>query len=327
MPSTPSRTATESGHLSASKQTRFRSLLRLGAFALFSLCCIGCDANQNDNAGSPSLFSLFGSKKNTKTVTKVHPDVGAVLVREPAFPSSIPTPPAENNGTCTADAVEGRPPDAHFVKTFIDGQNAAAWKVEGMSGQPPLAVVNVSKDFKFEIWELGPDGRQTFVRRRNAMLDPAQASWVGFYASGVSCLPGKQLLISAKVYAPSVKSFLYRYDVAQDRFTTISPIERHVRDLDKYFETLVVSPDTKLVLYYTDNVRLAPEIYTNAQQHLLLFSPRHPQGLEVLNIGNDDGSVVRWAVVGKTLWLDTLDSRKRDEPVQFVWSLDLSKVL
>jgi hypothetical protein len=58
----------------------------------------------------------------------------------------------------------------------------------------------------------------------------------------------------------------------------------------------------------------------------MLFSPQHPQGLEVIKLGLDDGNVIDWTVIDKTLWLRTRDRRNDELPDGMVWSLDLSSV-
>ena len=70
---------------------------------------------------------------------------------------------------------------------------------------------------------------------------------------------------------------------------------------------------------------ISAENYVYQDDHVVLFSLRHPQGLEILKLNIDNGNVRAWAVQGKSLWLQTLDRRKK--PVDFSWSLDLSKVL
>ncbi|PTT87296.1 hypothetical protein DBR42_11970, partial [Pelomonas sp. HMWF004] len=92
----------------------------------------------------------------------------------------------------------------------------------------------------------------------------------------------------------------------------------------RFFETWPVAANAALVLFHTDELRLKAEVYAKKYGHLMLFSDRFPQGLEVLKLGLDDGNVRRWAMNGKTLWLDTVDLRTN---ATFVWSLDLSKLI
>ena len=82
-----------------------------------------------------------------------------------------------------------------------------------------------------------------------------------------------------------------------------------------------------MVLWHSGQLRVRAEVYVRERDHLLLFSSGHPQGLEVLSLGLDDGNVERWAMVGHTLWIETVDARNIEKPVSFVWSLDLTKAL
>jgi hypothetical protein len=91
------------------------------------------------------------------------------------------------------------------------------------------------------------------------------------------------------------------------------------------FETLVATADARLVKYRTGVIRLSAGNFAYQYEHVLLFSPRYPQGMAVLKLGIDDGNVRAWAMQGKTLWLQTHDKRK--QPKNFTWSLDLNRVL
>jgi hypothetical protein len=94
----------------------------------------------------------------------------------------------------------------------------------------------------------------------------------------------------------------------------------------RFLDNLQLAPDAVLAVYRTDSVRLGAERYVNRFDHLVLFSPRHPTGLEVARIGIDDGNVRDWRFSGHKLWLQTSDDRG-DAPRPFTWSLDLSHVL
>ena len=85
-----------------------------------------------------------------------------------------------------------------------------------------------------------------------------------------------------------------------------------------------VATNAALVLFHTEELRLKAEVYVRKYDHLMLFSDRFPQGLEVLKLGLDDGNVRRWAMNGPTLWLDTVDLRTNKT---FVWTLDLSQLI
>jgi len=80
-----------------------------------------------------------------------------------------------------------------------------------------------------------------------------------------------------------------------------------------------------LLLYHTKAIRITADNYAYENDHILLFSPHFPQGLEIVRLAIVDGNVRSWGMLGKTLWLQTVEKRKKSQ--EFFWSLDLSKVL
>jgi hypothetical protein len=119
---------------------------------------------------------------------------------------------------------------------------------------------------------------------------------------------------------------LYIYDTVNNQFRRIDRIEPEYSALPRTFvESISPTPESLLLMYHTKAIRISAENYAYAHDHILLFSPRFPQGLEVLKLVVDDGNVRAWGLQGKTLWLKTLDKRKGQK--EFVWSIDLSQVL
>jgi hypothetical protein len=177
------------------------------------------------------------------------------------------------------------------------------------------------------MWQVSAHAIPKFIAKKPVRLDAAQDSWGGFLAPSVACLPGNRLLLAVVYYAPQVKEALYVYDIASGEFSALGRIAPNTENYDKFFEVQPVSADTALVLYYTGTKRIAPERYYNELNHLRLYSPRYPQGVELLKLGIDDGNVTRWAVVERTLWLHTTDKRDLHKPVERYWSIDLTKVL
>ncbi len=276
------------------------------------------------------MFGFFKGKTEAKAATKVHAEVGASLTKAPEFPVVLPPSVATDFGHCAKVAVEGRPPGARFVYQAIPGQTATAYRVSGVAGQPSLALVNRGgRSPNFEVWELSADGQPGFTKARPVNLDPAQASWVGYLLLDVACLPARQLLVAVSYNEPEARQALFVYDMAGNAFRKLARVapDTSAGLPFKYFETLPAGRDAVLVRYGTDAQRLAAEVYVNRFDHVLLFSPRHPQGLEVLTLGIADGNIRRWELAGKTLWLATADERDAAKPVVMIWSLDLSKVL
>lgn len=273
------------------------------------------------------MFSFFKDKGAAKSVTSVPAEVGAPLVRQQAFSSKPPTA-----GAAPAPkrlALDGVPPQASLLEQPIAGQTTTAFLVEGARGHPPLALVNISgAQAHIELWELGTDDKPVFLHKRNVRLDPAQESWNAHLLADVAYLPAGRLLVAVFYYAPQVKQALFLYDIGADSFTRIATVTPYnTIDQEKFFEAQRVAPEAVMVQYFTGSIRLAPEVYYNTPSHLRLFTPQHPQGLDVLQIGAADGGIERWAVIDKTLWIKSRDPRERGRPKDFVWSLNLEKVL
>lgn len=273
------------------------------------------------------MFSFFKSKGPAGSATVVNAAVGAPLVRKTNFPAIQAVP--ESTTAARQLALKGIPPRASFVDTPIAGQTTMAFVVEGAAGQPPLALVNISgTGAHIELWELGSTEKHNFVRRREVRLDPAQNSWAAFLLSGVARLPGNRLLLAVFYYAPQVKEALFLYDIAADSYTKLANVVPFdTLDQQKFFEARQVAPGTVIVQYYSANIRLAPEVYYNTPSHLRLYSLHHPQGMEILRFGADDGGIEQWTVVDSTLWVHTKDPRDGDNPQEFTWSLNLQGVL
>jgi hypothetical protein len=289
----------------------------------------GCWADQSEG-GSAGMFSLFEGKKAAQAVTAVHAEVGAGLVRAASFPAAPAPALVAEVGRCTKVAVERRPPAASFVGQAVAGRSAVAYRVAGVTGQPPLALVNRGgRNPSFALWELGTEAQPNFTRSRAVKLDPAQAAWVGFQALGVACLPARQLLLAVQYTEPEARDALYVYDMVGNAFRALGRIEPDTSAGPpfKYFDTLAAGRQAVLVRYGSDAQRLAAEVYVNRLNRVLLFSAHHPQGLEVLKLAVDDGNIRRWALQGKTLWLATVDERVAGKQVNQVWSLDLSRLL
>lgn len=273
------------------------------------------------------MFSFFKDKSAAKIETTVHADVGALLVRQQGYPSKQPT--STSAPAPKQLALDGVPPQASLLDQPIVGQTTKAYMIEAAAGNPALALVNISgAQAHIELWELGAGEKPVFTRKRAVRLDSAQDSWSAFLLADVTHLPGNRLLVAVFYYAPQVKQALYVYDIAADAFTKIANVVPYnTIDQQQFFAAQSVGPDNVIVQYYTSSIRLAPEVYYNTPSHLRLFSPRYPQGLEILQLSAADGGIERWTVIDKMLWIQSRDPRERGKPKDFVWSLNLEKVL
>lgn len=272
------------------------------------------------------MFSFFKKDQGAaKHPTVVHADVDALLVSHPGLPVQWPaTPPMWAPRRL---ALDGVPPRAALLDEPVPGQTTTAFIIEG-SGHAPLALVNIGGErAHIELWEMGPGEKPPFVRKKALRLDPGQDSWSVFLLSDVAYLPDNRLLLAVYYYAPHVKQGLFMYDIASDSYSKIADVVPHLDDRQKFFEAQLIEQDTVLVQYYTDTIRLAPEVYYNTPSHVRLYTPRYPQGIEILQLSAADGGIDRWTVRDRTLWMQSVDPRERAKPKEFIWSLNLEKVL
>lgn len=273
------------------------------------------------------MFGLFKSKPAAGQSSTVAPEVGAPLKRETAF-TTAPTPlPVPAYNRCKPVGVFGKAPNATFRPTAVDGESTTGFLVAAHGNRPPLALVNsMGGPPAFEIWQMQPGNPQAFDKPLPVTLAPEQATWNAYTAPEAACLPGDQMLLGVTYRDPIPRHSLFLYDLAAHRFKKLGLVELDTSKGPpfRFFETWPVAPNAALVLFHTERVRLKADVYAKKFDHLVLYSDRYPQGLEVLKLSLDDGNVVRWAMSGTTLWLDTLDLRTNNT---FVWSLDLSKVI
>ncbi|NKI92380.1 hypothetical protein [Rhizobacter sp. SG703] len=286
----------------------------------------GCGPAHSNDGGNGMIFGLFKSKYTTS----VGPQVGASLVREAAWPASMPAPPAASYPQVRNVSIDGGlPPAGTLAATRAEHPAAEAFVIDATAGQPALAVVNTyDPERRTQLWQLDARDARRFDKQRSATFDAAQAKWLMYSAESVLALPGRQLLIQLKYHKPQAADGLFVYDAEADRIRSFGNVEPDwSRGLPfRFIDSLQLLPDALLVRYQTDKERLGPQRYVNHFEHLVLFSPRHRDGLELAKLGLDDGSVRRWGLSGSKLWLQTVDERA-SPPREFVWSLDLARVL
>ena len=299
---------------------RCAAVLAIGLFA-------GCGPAQSNPAANQTMFfGLFGKKY----ASTVNPQVGAAFKTETAVPAQLPTPPVPAYPQLLRVAASG-PPPAGTLKREPSTERAAveAHVLEGAGGLPPVAVVNTfGDDRQVALWQLDARDPTRFDRLRATPFDADQAKWVLSSASEVIALPARRLLLQLSVHRPQATVGLYVYDVDADRITALGRIQP---DWSKgvpfvYLSSLQLRPDTLLVMHHTDEERLGPQRYVNHFDHLVLYSPRFPDGLAVATLGIDDGNVRQWGFSGQTLWLRTVDDRVQP-PRESFRSLDLGRVL
>lgn len=286
----------------------------------------GCGPAQSNEGGNGMIFGLFKSKL-TSTVS---PQLGASLVRESAFPASLPAAPAAAYPQVRNVSLDGGlPPAGTLAAARADHPAAEAFVIDAPAGQPGLAVVNTYEpERRTQLWQLDAREARRFDKQRAATFDPAQARWLMYSAETVLALPGRQVLVQLKYHRPQATDGLFVYDTEADRVRSLGNVEPDwSRGLPfRFVDSLQLRPDALLVRYQTEKERLGPQRYVNHYEHLVLFSPRHRDGLELVKLGLDDGSVRRWGFSGSKLWLQTADDRAAP-PREAVWSLDLARAL
>jgi hypothetical protein len=303
---------------------------RIGALVkvlMLGLMVAGCQPDMaGDGGGDTGMFGFFKGKVESLPST-VSPELHAPLKRETTFPRS---PASTDSAGCMEARVEGLPPAARFVPPDFTGTTQSALRVASRSGLAPLGIVNVGGDVRRpQFWELASDTDPSFVRQIPVQIDPAEKGWITARAIDAGCLPGPlvALGLAYSTGRPFQSVVVYDRGTREVRKIADAVYDGSSGSPDSLLATLDAGPDQVLLLYHTDQLRLRAEVYVRQYDHILVFSPRHPQGTEVLKLGLDDGNVVDWVVVGKTLWLHTYDRRNDKHPDGFFWSLDLSAVL
>jgi hypothetical protein len=254
--------------------------------------------------------------------------VGCQLRPEAATPAQLPPPADPSFPLCQVKFLRGEPPAGEWAAEEMHGETRRVFVIPANAGQPALAVLPSSgKPKKVQVWELSTEPGPRFLKQRPVALDASQESWVLAYPEAVSCLPANRVAMAVGYHAPAKKVALYTYTPASNQFRRIDLIEPDKSGGPPFtpFEILAVSPNAALLLYHTDPIRLGPENFVFQHDHVMLFSPSRPDGFEILTLGIDEGNIRAWAMDGQVLWLKTSDRRKR--PVDYVWSLDLSKML
>lgn len=294
--------------------------------ALLGAIVLAVAAGPMDQKGGQGMFGLFGGNKTTETATAIAPEIGAQLQAQNAMPQASGSAPQQRDFECTVAELRGHPPGGEWVSEAVNGETQPVYIIPAAGGRPALAIL-ADPQYRMQIWELSDGKPARFVKQRSVALDPAQGAWAMYFAIEVACLPGHQVAVAVGYTAPAMKRALYLYTPESNEFRRVDAIESDKSGPPPFssFETLTISPTAKLVNYRTGVLRLGAENYVYQHNHILLFSPNHPHGLEVIKLGLDDGNLREWTMQGKTLWLRTHDKRK--QPKDFIWSLDLHRVL
>lgn len=310
------------------KQTS-RGWLGLGSLIVLCAMVSACGNEISEQKGNGSMFfGLFGGKNAAKAATTVATELGSSLKAESVVPAQFAPPIQPSHPACKLSYYRGTPPDASWAQERVTGETLRAFVIPASAGQPPLAILaKGGAKNRLQVWELSDDKAARFVKQRQITLGADHASWNADFPIDVVCLPNQMVGLAVGYQAPHAQQAWFTYNPATNQFRQIERIEPEMSTAPpfKSFEVLAASPQAMLVLYHTEAIRLGTGNYVYQHDHVMLFSARHPQGLEILKLNLDDGNIRAWAMQGKQLWLQTEDRRKQAK--SFNWSLDLSNVL
>jgi hypothetical protein len=261
----------------------------------------------------------------TARSTIVHRDVGATLVAHRELPDApagadAMTPPLQVDG----DPAGGRP----VVQASLPGAPRDVFVVPGGLGLPALALVNLRDPRpRVELWALDASSPAFFAERCELRFPPDIAP-SGWQVTQVASLPRLQCLVVLRDDAEPRTARVAVLDLA-----SLALRELGIAEPDPFADglghcaALRVPAGGVLVRWHSGRVKLGRWGDVALEDHVMLFTPRERDGLEVLTLALDDGNVRAWALQGDTLWLQAIDGRLRPAPRVHAWSLDLSRVL
>ncbi|HEX7636828.1 MAG TPA: hypothetical protein VF457_00400 [Burkholderiaceae bacterium] len=309
----------------STKDQPVRLLWVLG-WSLAGLLMVGCEpthSSASNDDGESMFFGLF----KTKSPSNVNPQIGAALVREASFPRGEGAQPQPDYPAVRRASLTAPPPQGRISSTAIEQASANAYITRELPGASVL--VNVYEpERRCELWKIDGEDTTRLSHQQSLRFEADQSRWIMYGAGDAIALPGERLLVQLRYFNPSPTDRAYVIDMQSGSVRSLGAIQPDwPAGLPfHYLDSLQLKSDTLLTIYRTDQIRMRAEHYVNRYDHLLLFSPRHPDGLEVARIGIDDGNVRAWRFVGQKLWLQTSDERG-SPPKKYNWSLDLSRIL
>ena len=303
-----------------------------GLLAMVWLMLVGCgpcasNANKTSNNADMSLFSTLFKKKVPKAPSTVNPIVGAELVPIDSLPNLKKLDDTLNYGTVKTYKYSGKSPNIVFAEGRpVSISNAAYVAIPEDPTVKPVAFINKSPELVFETWELNSDlSLNTLVDTSN--MHPNQAKWYHCMAEDIHCLPNERIIFNLFYSDPIHKTALYTYSTSSKKFHFINNNVCDNIEINQYCKPFPISKDSTIVVYYSVRTRQSAEFYHNYYNHLLLFSPKFPDGLEFLKLGIDDGNVETLSLKDGVLYLETWDIREHGHPKQRFFSIDLNTLL
>ena len=272
------------------------------------------------------MLRFFTHRAGAAVRTAVHSGVGAPLVSAAAFPAVVDPPPRPAFGEALCAQVDGDPP----AGVFVDGATAAraprdVFVVPGGLGLAALAFVNRLRSDRLvvETWTLAADAPPRFAEQRACEFGRGEVA-----VREVVALPRLRNLVVLSHPGATPAVTLHLHDLERNRLRLVGPVEGDpFREPETFVATLPVAADAVLALHRTGRVDLGDWGHVALANHLVLYAPQQPEGVEILTLGLDDGNVSHWGMVGSTLWLQAIDGRLDPAPETFTWSLDLGALL
>ncbi len=271
---------------------------------------------------------FFKSKKSKSIPTTVNPELGAELVPIDGMPDlSNAVATANDSGTCTKMLVSSAAPGTVLTEDANAGTQFSAFMIDGSIDGQPLAIVNDTEQSRFDVWTLDSAENPRLVSRiETQALSEEQDSWAAYFVINAACLPDGRVILTVNYLHGGSNVVLYLFDPKNRVYEFYSTVDKSVGTFNQYFEFRALSAKSAMLIYYTDRTRAKAEIYYNKYNHLVLFTPDHPGGVEVVKLGIDTGNVLDWAVLDQTLYLNTRDNRVSDQQESGYWSLNLSNI-
>jgi hypothetical protein len=260
--------------------------------------------------------------------TTVHRAVGAALVGHDEVADGL----AADGALVASLQVDGDPAPGRPASAVAAADAPRdAFLVAGGLGLPALALVNVrDQQARVELWALDsstPGANSTFERRLALRL-PAGEPELGWQASQVVSLPRLQALVVLRHDDRPRTALVATLDLATGALRPLGVAEPDpFADDAGHVGTLRTAPDGVLIHWRSGRMPLGRWGDVALEDHVVLFTPRERDGLEVLTLALEDGNIRAWGMRGTTLWLHAIDGRPRPVPRVRAWSLDLARVI
>ena len=292
----------------------------------------------DEGGGVFSWRSLFGMGTQARPQAALVDSVAVSLVPHPAKAPHLDALPESAFGRCTPRRLA--PVDFEELEQTLGLPPVPDYfELTGLPGQPPLALVDqkVRGLSTWGLWEVKPGDKPVLLHQRPLVLAANQSEWIAPSLLDVVCLPESRVLVGmdydlmASMGGPKPHSDIFLVEPATGKSQRV--VERAVPGAygdprsPGLVRTRIIAPKAVVVLYHTELIRLAPEVYSSQWDHLLLFTAKRPGGVEIAQVSREQGKIRDWGMSGRTLWLTTRTDTPRQAEQERYWSLDLDPLL